>query len=55
MITIEATKEKKVVDSLCLTDPYDGGSRERNHERSEKWKEEVKRNHGEVEFAYYMD
>ncbi len=55
MITIEATKGTEVVSTLYLTDPHDGGSRERNKERESKWKEKVEEEHGEVEFAAYFD
>ena len=56
MITIEATKDNKKISEICLTDPHDGGSRERNAQETDEWKTKVISEHGEnVKFATYFD
>jgi hypothetical protein len=55
MMTIEATKDKKVVATLRLTDPYDGASREENEVKAEKWKNDLVSIHGDVELVAYFD
>lgn len=55
MITIEANVGTERVSQICLTDPHDGGSRERNAKETEEWKEKVLKEHPEAKFAAYFD
>ncbi len=59
MMVIEATDKAtgRKLASLCLTDPFDGGSRERNREEREAWESKLREKHPgqEIEIACYLD
>ena len=57
MLTVEAHVEGKKVDSLCLTDPHDGGDRERNRAKTDKWEAEVRAKfpNKKIDFPFFCD
>lgn len=63
MITIEAlikdreTGKVLASDELALSDPYDGGSRERNARTQAEWEARLAAEHPETEikFSVYLD
>jgi hypothetical protein len=54
MITIEAFDKntKKVLDTLALTDPFDGGSRERNAKEEREWSEKLAKKYPDTDIKY---